>query len=83
MIRDVITYSYRTKIALVYHGTPVETPGDMAVGKTLSDLMGMARAGHLHQLGFVKLGLLKMFGELELKNTYTVENLLPTEMPTS
>jgi len=82
MIRDVVTYSARTKIGLVYHGTPVETPDDMVVGKRLSDLMVMANAGHLHQLGFVKLGLAEMFGDLGIKNTYTVENLLPTDLPT-
>jgi len=72
MICDVVIYSPRTKIALVYHGTPVETPGDMIVGKTLSDLMGMAKAGLPHQLGFVRLGLAEIFGELGIKNTYTV-----------
>jgi len=82
MIRDVVTYSPKTKIALIYHGTPVETPGDMIVGKALSDLMGMAKTGHLHQLGFVKLGLAEMFEELGIMNTYTVENLLPTDLPT-
>jgi len=66
----------------MYYETPVETPGDIVVGQTLSDLIGAAKMGHLYQLGFVKAGLAEAFEELGLNNTYTVENLLSTDLPT-
>jgi len=66
----------------MYYETPVETSANIVVGQTLSDLIGTAKMGHLYQLAFVKAGVAEAFGELGLNNTYTVKDLLPTDLPT-